>query len=157
RPGILTLAVALAILWESKPDLLILVQTDFHLTSVHQTAEQELVGKRTTDRVLNEPLHWPSAHCRIEPFLGKVLAQCIGKGHFYTFLMQLVFELQQEFIHHAQDDITRQGGEADDGIETVAEFRCEHPLDLTHFISRRAGRSKADGIAVQSLRASVGR
>src|SRR3954471_14074667 len=62
-------------LFERELELLVLADVDGHLAAVLQAAEEELVGERAADRVLDEPRHRPRAHQRIEAFLRQVLLQ----------------------------------------------------------------------------------
>ncbi len=42
---------------------------------------------------------------------------------------ELGLQLEHELLHHLGDDLRREVGEGDDGVEPVAEFRAEQPGD----------------------------
>ena len=86
-----------------------------------------------------------------------MLAQVVGEGDFDLLLCELGFELQQELVHHAQDDLLIQRLEADDGVQPVAEFGREQALDVAHFIARLTRVGEADGGLVHGLGARVRR
>ena len=65
------------------------VDVDRQAAAVDQAPEQQLVGQRTTDRVLDQALHRPRAHQRVEALLGQVLAQRVGEGDLDLLLGQL--------------------------------------------------------------------
>ena len=65
------------------------VDVDRQAAAVDQAAEQQLVGQRAADRVLDQALHRPRAHQRIEALLGQVLAQAVGEGDLDLLLGQL--------------------------------------------------------------------
>ena len=69
-------------------------------------------------------------HERIKALLGQMLAQTVGKGDIHLLLGQLLLQLQQELVDHAQDDLLIERLEADDGIQTVAELGREQALDI---------------------------
>src|SRR5476651_1515026 len=60
-------------------DLAILVEIDRHASAVGELAEEELVGERAADRVLDEARHRARAHLRIEAVLREVLLQALGE------------------------------------------------------------------------------
>jgi hypothetical protein len=51
------------------------------------------------------------------------------------FLVQLLFQLHQELVDHAQDDLVVERREGDGGIQAVAELRREQALDLGHLVA----------------------
>ena len=70
-----------------------------------------------------------------KPFLARGLAQRVGEDRFDLLLVQLLFQLHQELVDHAQDDFLVERGEADDRVQAVAEFRREHALDVGHLVA----------------------
>ena len=124
--------------------------------TVGQAAEQEFVGQGLADGVLDEALHGACAHERIEAFFGQVFAQRVGEGDLDFFLGQLAFELQQELVDHAHDDVFVQRFEADGGVQAVAELGREQALDVGHLVARFARVGEADGGLVHGLGARVG-
>ena len=58
--------------------LALVVDVDRQPAAVDQAAEQQLVGQRAADRVLDQALHRPRAHQRIEALLRQVLAQRVA-------------------------------------------------------------------------------
>src|SRR5438552_991128 len=95
-----------------------------------QTAEQQLVGQGTADRVLDQPLHRACTHHRVEALLRQVLAQRVGEGDLDLLLGQLALELQQELVDHAQDDLFVECTEAHRRVQAVAELDREQALDV---------------------------
>src|SRR5262245_54739739 len=90
---------------ELERDLAALVHVHGDFPAVRELSEQQLVGERAPDRVLDEARHRPCAHERIESSLGEVLAQRVGEHRFDLLLLQLGLELHQELVDDAQDDI----------------------------------------------------
>ena len=121
-----------------------------------QTAEEQLVGQRLAHRVLDEPLHGACPHQRIEALACQILAERVGEDHLHPLLVQRLFQLHQELVHHPQDDLLVQRTEADDGIQAVAELGREQPLDLGHLVARLARVRESDGTALQVGRPCVG-
>ena len=71
--------------------------------------------------------------------------------------MQLLFQLHEEFVDDAQDDVFVQRTEADNGIQTIAELWREHTLDIRHFITCLLGFGETHGALLQALCAGVRR
>ena len=69
--------------------------------------------------------------------------------------MQLLFQLHQELVDHTQDDFFIERTEADDGIQTVAELRREHPLDIRHFVAGFLLVGEADRALLQTFRTCI--
>ena len=103
-----------------------------------QLTEQQFVGQRPTNRVLDQTLHRPRAHQRIETLLGRVQAQCVGESDLDLLLGQLALELEQELVDEAQNDVLVQRLEAHHGVQPVAELGREQPLDVGHLVALRA-------------------
>jgi len=80
------------------------VDTVCHIAAIGQAAKQQLICQCAANGVLNQARHWASAHQRIKTLLGQISFELIAKGSFHFLLMQLVFQLHQEFIHYAYDD-----------------------------------------------------
>ena len=90
-----------------------------------------------------------------KPFLAKCLRSVSVKVTSTFFSASCVFQLQQELVHHAQDDLLVERLEVDDGIQPVAELGREQALDVAHFVARLARVGKADGRLVHGLGARV--
>src|SRR5258706_5646333 len=101
------------------------VRLDIHreLLAVGELAEEQLVGDRDANPVIDESRHRAGAHERIEAVLGEVFAQRVGEYRIDFFLMQLRLELHQELVHHAQDDVMIERSERYGRVEAVAELR----------------------------------
>src|SRR5688500_17469612 len=67
------------LLLELEHDLLGLADVDGHLAAVLQLAEQQLVGQRAPDGVLDEARHRPGPHQRVEAFLRQMLLGRLGE------------------------------------------------------------------------------
>ena len=105
---------------------------------------------------MNQARHRAGAHLRIETFFREVLAQSGGKFHFHFFLKQLLFQLQQEFVHHFADDHFAQRCKRDNRIQAVAEFGSELLVNRLHFIAALALTGKTNGGLAQALGAGIG-
>ena len=57
--------------------------------------------------------------------------------------MKLVFELHEELVDDAKDDLLVQRLKGNDGIETIAKLGREQALDFAHFITGLFGHRKA--------------
>ncbi len=86
-----------------------------------------------------------------------MLAQRIGEVDVDFLLVQLILELHQELVDHAQDDLLVQCLERDHRIEPVAELRREHALDIGHLVAGLARVRETDRRALQQLGARIGR
>ena len=89
---------------EIQTDLVTGVDIDGHPTTVRQLAEQQLVGQRLADGVLDQTRHGAGAHHRVETMLGEMGLQRIGTYRLDFLLVQLFFQLHQELVHHLQDE-----------------------------------------------------
>src|SRR5882672_5310389 len=120
---------------ELERDLAALVGVDGDLAAVGELAEEQLVGERAADRVLDEPRHRPRAHERIEAAFGEMLAQLVGEYRVNLLLVQLRLELHQELVDHAQDDVVVERAERDGRVQTVPELGGKHALDLRALVA----------------------
>src|SRR3954471_6025868 len=93
------------LLFEGELDLLALADVDAHLAAVLQPPEQQLIGERTTDVVLDEPRHRPRAHQRVEAFLRQVLLEGIGERRLDLLFRELLVELHQKLLDHPHDGV----------------------------------------------------
>ena len=71
-----------------------------------------------------------------KPFFARILLERRGERRLDLLLVQLVFELHQELVDHAQDDVVIERRERDDRVQPVAELRREHALDRSHLVAR---------------------
>src|SRR4029077_14869471 len=123
-------------LFERELEALVLTDIDGHLAAMLQPAEEQLVGERAADRVLDEPRHRPRAHQRVEAFLREVRLQRRREARLDLLLGKLLVELHQELLHHAHDRVLVERGKRDDRVEPVAELGREHLLDRLHLVPR---------------------
>ena len=123
---------------EHEPDLVVVVDVDRHLAAADEAAEQQLVGERLADRVLDQARHRPRAHLRIEALLREELLQLRRERRLDLLLVQLGLELEQELVDDLQDDVVVELRERDRRVEAIAELRREQPLDLGHLVARLA-------------------
>ncbi|ABA48459.1 200 kDa antigen p200, putative [Burkholderia pseudomallei 1710b] len=142
---------------ERQQHLVVLVDVDRHVPAVDELAEQQLVGERAPDRILDQPLHRSRAHQRIEAVLREMLAQRIGEERVDLLLVQLLLELDQELVDHPHDDFLIERTEADRRIEPVAELGREQALDVCHLVAGFAPRREADRRLLHRLRTRVRR
>src|SRR6478609_4746999 len=92
-------------LLEHELHLVVLVEVDQHLAARHEPTEQQLVGERLADRVLDEARHRPRAHLRVEALPREKLAKLRRERRIDLLLVQLCLELEQELVDDAQDDL----------------------------------------------------
>ena len=85
-----------------------------------------------------------------------MLAQRIREGDVDAFFRQLGLQLQEEFVHHPQDDVLIECLEAHDRIQAVAELRREQALDVGHLVPGFTRVGEADGGLVHGLGTRVG-
>ncbi len=111
------------------------VHVDLDPATIDELAEQQFVGQRTADRVLDQARHRAGAHHRIETLLGQVRPQRIGEDDVDLLLVQLVLKLHQELVDDAQHHLFVERLERDDRVEPVAELRREHALDVGHLVA----------------------
>src|SRR5438045_936027 len=79
-------------LLEGELELLVRADIDGHLAAVLQPPEQQLVGERAADRILDQPRHRPRAHQRIEALLRQVLLEGVSELGLYLLLGELLVE-----------------------------------------------------------------
>src|SRR5882762_8056534 len=132
---------------------------DIHrdLPAVGELAEEQLVGERAANRVLDEPRHRARSHQRIEAVLREVLAQDVGEYRIDLFLVQLDLELHEELVHHAQDDFVIERLERDGRVQPIPELRRKQPLDFGALVAGLLLRGEAHHGAVERLGPGVGR
>ena len=105
---------------------------------------------------LNQAVHRACAHLRIETFFCQIFAQCRRKFGFDFFVEELVFELEQEFVHDFDDNGFGQGRKWDNRVQAVAELGREEFVDCLHFVAAFAFGGKAEAGAAEAFRACVG-
>ena len=108
---------------KAKRDLIIRADINCHFAAVCKATKQQFVSERAADGVLNQPRHGARTHQWIEAFPTEIGLEFIGEHNFDLLLMQLIFQLHEKFVDHAQDNLFVQRREGNDGIKTVAEFR----------------------------------
>ncbi len=84
-----------------------------------------------------------------------MLAQGVGEGDVHLLFSQLGFELEQEFVDHAQDDGFVQRLEADGRVEPVAELGGEQALDVGHLVALLALIGETDDGFLHGFRAGI--
>ena len=119
--------------------------------------KKQFVGERTPNRILDQALHRTRTHQGIEALFSEVGSKLLGEDRFNFFLMQLLFELHQEFVNHAQDDVFIERRKTDDVVEAIAKLGREHPFDFGHFIAWRFRTGKADRALLKVSGTGIGR
>ena len=127
-----------------------------HETALGQPSEQQFVGQRAAQFVLNQAAHRARAHLRVEAFFGQIGTQGGGKLGLHLFRQKLLFELQQEFIDDAGDDRAVQRCEGDDCVQAVAEFRREGFVYRLHLVAALVPSGKAEARPAQAFRTGIG-
>ena len=69
--------------------------------------------------------------------------------------MQLFFQLHQELVHHAQNDFSIERCKRNDRVNSIAEFRREHALDVGHLVAQGRCLGEADLRLVQGFSPSI--
>ncbi len=92
-----------------------------------------------------------------KPFFARSLSQPVGERDLDLLLGELAFELEQELVDDAQDDLLVERLEAHHRVETVAELGREQALDVGHLVARLARVQEADRRLVHRLGAGVRR
>ena len=126
------------------------------MPALRQLAEQELVGERLLDLLLDQPRQRPGAVGRIVAVLGEPGPRRRAQPDGDVAVGELLLKLDDEFVDHPLDDRRRERGEADRGVEAVAELRREHPLDRLLVVARALGAGEADGRLGELGSAGVG-
>ena len=83
-------------------------------------------------------------------------AQLVGECGFDLFFQQLLFELEQEFVHHAADNGGGERGEGNHGVQAVAELGGEGFFDGGHFVAGFAFGGEAETVAAERFGAGIG-
>jgi len=91
------------------------------VAAVYQLAEQEFLGQRTLDELLNDARHRPRTHLRIVAALGDPAPCRFVDGNRNALLLELRLRLDQDLVDHALDGVLIQAAELDDGIQAVAD------------------------------------
>ena len=105
---------------------------------------------------MNQAVHRPRTHLRVKAFFRQPSAQRGGEFGFHFFLEQLLFELQQKFIHHFGNNRRGERRKRNHRIKAVAEFRREKLVDRLHFIAALALIGEAHSRPAQAFRARIG-
>ena len=95
---------------------------------VGQFAEQQFLGQRLLDLVLNQTAHRARSVEAIVALVRQPVARILVELDVDILFRQLEFELENELVDHAGHRVLAEIGEGHDRIETVAEFGREHAL-----------------------------
>src|SRR3546814_4533178 len=96
-------------------------------------AEQQLLGQWSLQAFLNDARHRTGTHFRVVATIGDPQARRFIDIQLHVLVAELLFELQDELVDHAQDLASLQRRELHDRVEAVAEFRREQ---LAHHFDR---------------------
>ena len=127
------------------------------MPAVGQATEQQLLGQRLLDVVLDHAGHRPRTHLHIVATLGKPRAGFRLDHELDATGFELGLELEHELVDDALDNLALQRLELDDRIQTVAEFRREAAPDGLHAIGTAVARIETDTTAGHGFRTGVGR
>src|SRR6187200_1087637 len=94
-----------------------------------EAAEEDLVGQRIADFLLDDTRQWPGAVDRIEPFPCQPDTRLRLQSEGHLALGELRLELQDELLEDRLHRLLRQRPERDDGVQAVSEFGAEGSLD----------------------------
>src|SRR5690606_4654611 len=100
----------------------IIAYRNLHVPAVDQLAEQQLLGKRSLDVLLDDSRHRTRAHLRIITTRRQPRARLVIHLYSDTFLLKLCLELEHELADHLSDSALVEPLELDDGIKAVAEL-----------------------------------
>ena len=115
--------------------ILVLDQHDADVAAALELAEQHLVGEPLLDVLLDHPRHRAGAHQLVVAVGDQPAARLLRQLDGDVAVGELGLELQHELLDHLGDDLRRQVGEGDDGVEPVAELRREQPVDRLHVVA----------------------
>ena len=135
----------------------VVLDADVDLAAVRQLAEQQLLGERLLDLVLDQPRHRPRAHQLVVAALGQPGARVRIELDVHVLLGQLQLELEDELVDHPADRLGAEVVERHDRIEPVAELGREHLLDrlLARFVLGASSRSRSPACAMSAAPALV--
>ena len=121
----------------------------------NKTPKEQLVRKCLANHILNETLHRTRSHLRIESLPCEEGTQLFSKTDLNLFLLKLLLQRDQELVDDTHDDVSVERLKRNDGIETIAELRREHALNVLHLVTRLTRIRKADRALIQRLSARV--
>src|SRR5699024_2042965 len=104
--------------------------------TIGKASKQQLIGKCTTNRVLNKTMHGTRAHRGVKAFVRQILTQLLGEANLNFLVVKLSFKLKQEFIDHPQHHLFGKRRKADNAIEAITEFRRKETFNIRHFVPR---------------------
>src|SRR5882672_12069231 len=102
---------------------------DTHDTALGEASEQQFLGERLLDVLLDDAAERPRAEQRIVAALGEPFARLGTELDGDVAVGELLLELEDELVDDAPNGFRRQRLERDDGIEPIAELRREHAVD----------------------------
>ena len=132
---------------------LVVLHHDLHDAALGELAEQQLLGQRLLDVLLDHPAERARAHLVVVALVGQPLGRLGRQLDLDVAVHQLRLELQHELLDHLQDHLLRQRREADHRVEPVAELRREHPLDRRRVLALAPRPAEAERVRRLLLRA----
>src|SRR4029450_3436380 len=102
------------------------VFVDLHLAAALKLAENNFVSQAAFDLVLNQPRHRARPKGRVVAFFSEPAPRFYGELQKHFLLVELVIELDNEFIYYPFDNIHAQRIKNNHRVEAVAKFRAEH-------------------------------
>src|SRR5262249_9417950 len=100
----------------------VLDRDDAHVAAALELAEQDFVGERLLDVLLDEARHRPRPHLLVIAVLDQPLAGLFRQLDGDVTVAELCLQLKHEFFDHLGDDLGREMRKGDDRIEPVDRF-----------------------------------
>ena len=126
------------------------------MAALGQLAEQDVVGQRLLDVLLDDAGQGPGAVELVEAVLGQPVGRLVAGLDGHVAVGQLGFQLQDELLHDLADDLLGQRLEGHHGVQAVAELRREDALDGLVALPVSPAAAEADGLALGVGGAGVG-
>ena len=95
---------------------------------MHELTEQQLLGQRLLDLLLDQAAHRARAVQLVVALLGQPRLGRVVQADMNRPVRQLELQLEDELVHHAGHDLGREIAEGHDRIQAVAELGREHLL-----------------------------
>ena len=122
-----------------------------------QVAEQQLLGQRTLDVLLNHAGHWAGAHGLVVALLRNPLPSRGLELDSNVVLVELRLELEDQLVDDAGNGTFVQRLELDDRIQAITELGREDLLDDLHGVGGVILHRKPDRGATHFLSAGIRR
>src|SRR5581483_11599064 len=110
-------------------DETVVLLVDLDLAAGLELAEEDLVGERPLDLVLDQPRHRARAEDRVVALARQPLARARRDRERDALLGELIVHFLDELVDDVENHLEAQRIEGDDRVEAVAELGAEGLLD----------------------------